>query len=217
MVNEQIIPGKFISVEGGDGAGKSTQLEVIASTLREHKIDFIMTREPGGTPIGELLRGILLEQGAHSMREETELMLMFAARAEHVNSLIKPSLAAGKWVVSDRFSDASFAYQGARGIAIERIESLSDWVLQGFNPDLTLLFDLSIEQGLERVDNRGEQDRFEQESLAYKRLVQAIYLQRAAAEPDRIKLIDASDDIHGVAKQVKTQLQVFVQQQMNSS
>lgn len=203
--------GRFISIEGGDGAGKSTQLEVIADTLRQSNIEVVMTREPGGTPIGEQLRVLLLEQGEHSIADETELLLMFAARAEHVNTLIKPALKLGKWVVSDRFSDASFAYQGASGVALARIQALSDWVLQGFVPDLTLLFDLSIEQGLERVDRRGAQDRFEQESLAYKRHVQDIYLQRAAAEPERIKLIDASCDIIDVSAQVQEKVQAFIQ------
>lgn len=203
--------GRFISIEGGDGAGKSTQLEIIADTLQQSDIELVMTREPGGTPIGEQLRALLLEQGEHSIADETELLLMFAARAEHVNTLIKPALAQGKWVVSDRFSDASFAYQGASGVSLERIQALSDWVLQGFAPNLTLLFDLSIEQGLERVDRRGAQDRFEQESLAYKRQVQDIYLQRAAAEPERIKLIDASCNITDVSAQVQEKVQAFIQ------
>lgn len=204
---------KFISIEGGDGAGKSTQLEVIAETLRQNNIETVMTREPGGTVIGELLRGLLLEQGEHNIDDETELMLMFAARAEHVNTLIRPALAAGKWVVSDRFSDASFAYQGARGVALARIEALSDWVLQGFAPDLTLLFDLSVAQGLARVDSRGALDRFEQESMAYKQRVQDIYLQRAAAAPERMKLIDASGDIAAVSTQVKDKILAFIQTQ----
>jgi dTMP kinase len=203
--------GRFISIEGGDGAGKSTQLEVIADTLQQSDIEVVMTREPGGTPVGEQLRALLLEQGEHSIADETELLLMFAARAEHVNTLIKPALEQGKWVVSDRFSDASFAYQGASGVSLERIQALSDWVLQGFAPNLTLLFNLSIEQGLERVDRRGAQDRFEQESLAYKRQVQDIYLQRAAAEPERIKLIDASRKITDVSAQVQEKVQAFIQ------
>lgn len=207
--------GRFISIEGGDGAGKSTQLEVIAHTLQQNNIEVVMTREPGGTPIGERLRELLLKQDAHSIDDETELLMMFAARAEHVNTLIKPALKQGKWVVSDRFSDASFAYQGARGVSLERIGALSDWVLQGFAPDLTLLFDLSIEQGLERVDSRGAQDRFEQESVAYKQRVQDIYLQRADAQPQRIKLIDASGDIAEVSAQVQQNIRAFIQGQVS--
>jgi len=203
--------GKFISIEGGDGAGKSTQLQVIGDTLRRNDIEFLQTREPGGTPVGEVLRDILLKQTEHALSDDTELLLMFAARAEHVKAVIKPALAQGKWVVSDRFSDASFAYQGARGVDLSRIQGLSDWVLQGFGPDLTLLFDLPLEQGLQRVDKRGEQtDRFESEPIAYKARVQKIYRARARAEPDRVCLIDASRDIQGVSAQVCERIQAYI-------
>jgi len=204
------MPGKFISIEGGDGAGKSTQLQVIAETLQANGIEFVMTREPGGTPVGELLRDLLLNQTEHALSDDTELLLMFAARAEHVSSVIKPALEKGKWVVSDRFSDASFAYQGARGLALSRIQNLADWVLQGFAPDLTLFFDLPLEQGLERVDNRGEPDRFEKEPLSYKARVQEIYRARAAMEPERILSIDASRDIEGVSRQVREKIQAYI-------
>ncbi len=204
------MPGKFISIEGGDGAGKSTQLQVIAETLQANGIEFVMTREPGGTPVGELLRDLLLNQTEHVLSDDTELLLMFAARAEHVSSVIKPALEKGEWVVSDRFSDASFAYQGARGLALSRIQNLADWVLQGFTPDLTLFFDLPLEQGLERVDNRGEADRFEKEPLCYKGRVQEIYRERAAAEPERILPIDASRDIEGVSRQVRKKIQAYI-------
>ncbi|MCP3955385.1 MAG: dTMP kinase [Desulfobacterales bacterium] len=204
------MPGKFISIEGGDGAGKSTQLQVIAETLQANGIEFVMTREPGGTPVGEVLRDLLLNQTEHVISGDTELLLMFAARAEHVNSVIKPALEKGEWVVSDRFSDASFAYQGARGLALSRIQNLADWVLQGFAPDLTLFFDLPLEQGLERVYKRGEVDRFEKEPLCYKGRVQEIYRERAAAEPERILLIDASRDIEGVSRQVRDKIQAYI-------
>jgi dTMP kinase len=204
------MPGKFISIEGGDGAGKSTQLQVIGDTLNSNNIEFVQTREPGGTPIGEVLRDLLLTQTEHSLTDDTELLLMFAARAEHVSSVIKPALEQGKWVVSDRFSDASFAYQGARGVDLSRIQGLADWVLQGFVPDLTLFFDLPLEQGLARVDKRGKPDRFEKESIAYKARVQEIYRARAVAEPERICHIDASDDIQGVSAQVRDQIQAYI-------
>ncbi len=205
-----MLRGKFISIEGGDGAGKSTQLEVMAATLAAQGIDYVMTREPGGTPVGEILRKLLLNQGDQRLAEDTELMLMFAARAQHVKAVIEPALQAGKWVVSDRFADASFAYQGANGISLDRIAGLSDWVLQGFAPDMTLLFDLSVKQGFARVNQRGEQDRFEQEPLSYKERVRQIYLARAAAEPRRIRVIDASCDIEAVSAQVRTQLLAFI-------
>ncbi len=202
--------GKFISIEGGDGAGKSTQLQIIGDTLHSNNIEFVQTREPGGTPIGEVLRDLLLKQTEHTLTDDAELLLMFAARAEHVSSVIKPALEQGIWVVSDRFSDASFAYQGARGVDLLRIQGLADWVLQGFVPDLTLFFDLPLEQGLARVDKRGKPDRFEKESIAYKARVQEIYRARAAAEPERICLIDASYDIQGVSDQVRDQIQAYI-------
>lgn len=206
------MPGRFISIEGGDGAGKSTQLAVIAGVLDAHQIEFVMTREPGGTPLGEALRELLLNQQGQNLANDTELMLMFAARAQHIEAVIKPALAQGVWVVSDRFSDASFAYQGAQGLSVERIQALSDWVLKGFMPDLTLLFDLPVEQGFARVNQRGEQqDRFEQESLAYKQRVREIYRSRAEAEPQRIRVIDSSGDIPSVSRQVEQQLQGFIE------
>jgi dTMP kinase len=208
--NQESMSGKFISIEGGDGAGKSTQLQIIAETLQANGIEFVMTREPGGTPVGELLRDLLLNQTEHALSDDTELLLMFAARAEHVSSVIKPALERGKWVVSDRFSDASFAYQGARGLALSRIQGLADWVLQGFAPDLTLFFDLPLEQGLERVDNRGKPDRFEKEPQSYKARVQEIYRARAAVEPERIVPIDASCDIEGVSSQVRVKIQAYI-------
>jgi dTMP kinase len=202
--------GKFISIEGGDGAGKSTQLQVIGDTLRSNNIEFIQTREPGGTPVGEVLRDLLLNQTEYALSDDTELLLMFAARAQHVSSVIKPALKQGKWVISDRFSDASFAYQGARGLDLSRIQSLADWVLQGFVPHLTLFFDLPLEQGLKRVDNRGPADRFENESIVYKTRVQEIYRDRARAEPGRISAIDASLDIGGVSAQVRERIQIYI-------
>lgn len=204
------IPGKFITIEGGDGAGKSTQLEVIAKILRSHEIDVVMTREPGGTPLGERLRSLLLDTEAFPISDDAELLLMFAARAEHVNSVIRPALQSGCWVVSDRFCDASFAYQGARGVDMQRIEALADWVLQGFAPDLTLLFDLPVEQGLARAGERGALDRFESEPLRYKQRVRDIYRARAAREKVRIRTIDASQDVEGVSAQVREVLEHFI-------
>jgi dTMP kinase len=202
--------GKFISIEGGDGAGKSTQLQVIGDTLHSNNIEFILTREPGGTPVGEVLRDLLLKQTKHALSDDTELLLMFAARAQHVSSVIKPALKHGKWVISDRFSDASFAYQGARGLDLSRIQSLADWVLRGFAPHLTLFFDLPLEQGLNRVDKRGQTDRFENESFSYKARVQEIYRERARMEPGRISAIDASLDIEGVSAQVRERIQAYI-------
>jgi dTMP kinase len=202
--------GKFISIEGGDGAGKSTQLQVIGDALHELGIDFLLTREPGGTLIGEALRDLLLKQAEYTISDDTELLLMFAARAEHIHSVIKPALNRGQWVISDRFHDASFAYQGAHGIPQIRIQGLADWVLQDFEPDLTLYFDLSIEQGLERVGKRGEADRFEVRPKEYKARVHDIYRARAQSAPERIQCIDASVDINGVSAQVRARVQAYV-------
>ncbi len=203
--------GKFISIEGGDGAGKSTQLEVVANILSQHNINFVMTREPGGTPIGEQLRELLLTKEAHPFDDETELLLMFAARAEHVASVIQPALSAGKWVVSDRFADASFAYQGARGISTERIQALADWVLRGFTPDITLLFDIEVSDGMKRLDRRGNLDRFERASIGYKQAVRDIYLKRAELDSKRIKVIDSSVDISTVSAQLSRVMEDFIQ------
>jgi len=196
--------GKFITIEGVEGAGKSTQLAFIKSYLAEQGKDFIVTREPGGTPLGETIRELLLSPSDDAMSVDTELLLMFAARAEHVHKVIKPALAAGKWVISDRFTDATFAYQGGgRGIETSRIESLADWTLLGLKPDLTFLFDLPVEIGQQRVLERNQgQDRFEQEKVDFFEKIRHCYLQRAHAEPQRIKIIDSSRSIAEIQQQL---------------
>ncbi len=202
--------GCLISVEGADGAGKSTQIDHIASVLTDNNIKATVTREPGGTPLGEALRDALLHNKGAALLPDTELLLMFAARAEHYAQVIAPALQIGSWVISDRFSDASYAYQGASGVPQSRIEQLERWVLGDFKPHLSLLFDLPIEIGLSRVDTRGEKDRFEQEGLNYKQAVRDIYLERAAAEPQRIKVIDASLEVEQVSALVGSTLQQFI-------
>lgn len=189
-------PGKFITLEGVDGAGKSTHLDYIADKIRSRDVELVVTREPGGTPLGEKLRALLLND---PMQPDTELMLMFAARAEHVAALIKPALARGAWVLSDRFADASYAYQcGGRGIDPARLESLENWTLSGFKPDLTLLFDVSTEVAESRRSQARAADRFEQEQADFFNRVRDAYLQRASAEPGRIKVIDASHSIDSI-------------------
>lgn len=188
-----IQPGKFITLEGVDGAGKSTHLDYLADKIRARGIELIVTREPGGTPLGEKLRALLLHD---PMQPDTELMLMYAARAEHVAALIKPALTRGAWVLSDRFSDASYAYQcGGRGIDAARLKALEEWTLAGFGPDLTLLFDVAPEVAESRRAQARTADRFEQEQAAFFARVRAAYLERAKAEPGRIRVIDAS---HGI-------------------
>ncbi len=187
---------KFITFEGVDGAGKSTHLNWFAETLRQRGLEVLVTREPGGTLLGERLREILLNQPMHA---ETEAMLMFAARLEHIEQVIKPALHRGTWVVSDRFSDASFAYQGGgRGVAIEKLEQLESWVHADLQPDITLLFDIPIEVARQRLSNNATLDRFEQERGEFFEKVRHAYLERSKKHGSRFKVIDASRSQDGV-------------------
>lgn len=180
---------KFITFEGVDGAGKSTHLEWFANTLRQRGIDLLVTREPGGTPLGERLREILLN---HPMHAETEALLMFAARREHVELVIRPALQRGTWVISDRFSDASFAYQGGgRGVPLAKLEQLEHWVHGDLQPDLTLLFDIPIEVARQRLANNISLDRFEQEQGAFFEKVRQAYLARSQKTPARFAVVNA--------------------------
>ncbi len=196
--------GKFISIEGIEGAGKSTQMRFIQSFLERQGKTVVMTRELGGTVLGEQIRELLLTPRKEGMSHDAELLLMFAARAEHLEQVIKPALSRGDWVLSDRFVDATFAYQGGgRGIDIKRIESISDWTLQALQTDLTLLFDLPVTVGQERVIKRSQdKDRFEQEKAVFFEKIRQCYLQRAEQGPARIKVIDASQNIDNIQQQV---------------
>jgi dTMP kinase len=196
--------GKFITLEGIDGAGKSTHHAWLVDYLRKQGREVVATREPGGTELGERLRAILLSEPMHL---ETETLLMFAARREHLAKLIMPALEAGKWVVSDRFTDASYAYQGGgRGLQIEKIDLLERWVMEDFRPDLTLLFDLPTETACRRLAGTGNApDRFERETREFFERTRAAYLRRAAAEPNRIRIIDSNlsvDKIHELLEQM---------------
>ena len=180
---------KFITFEGVDGAGKSTHIAWFADTLRQRGIDVLLTREPGGTPLGEALREILLHQPMHP---ETEALLMFAARREHVEQVIKPALQRGTWVISDRFSDASFAYQGGgRGVPVEKLEQLERWVHADLQPDLTLLFDIPVEVARQRLSNNVTLDRFELEQSEFFDKVRNAYLARSQKNPARFAVIRA--------------------------
>lgn len=192
--------GKFITLEGSEGAGKSTNIRFIESYLCKQGIDVVMTREPGGTPIGEMIRRILLDNNNTQMHQDTELLLMFAARAQHIHQKILPSLEQGKWVISDRFTDASFAYQGAaRAMGFERIEIIEQWVQQGFSPDCTFVLDLPVEVGMQRVASRGEaKDRFETEQQTFFEKVRQGYLQRAQSAPQRYCVVDAAQALNQV-------------------
>lgn len=200
--------GKFITVEGSEGVGKSSNLAFIEDTLRKAGIDVLRTREPGGTPLAEAIRALLLDARQHAMCDDTELLLMFAARAQHLAEVIRPALAAGQWVLCDRFTDATYAYQGGgRGIPMQRIGVLEDWVQGELRPDHTLLLDMPVAAGLERAGTRSEPDRFEQEQQAFFERVRETYLARADAEPARFHVIDASPALDQVQAQIATVLQ----------
>ncbi|WP_029407257.1 dTMP kinase [Thiomicrorhabdus sp. Milos-T2] len=205
--------GQFITLEGTEGAGKSTNLEFIKEWLTRQGIEHLVTREPGGTEIGEAIREVLLNKAYTAMQAETELLLMFAARAQHLQEKIIPALQQGKWVVSDRFTDATYAYQGAaRGMSFERIAEIEHWVQKGFQPNTTFIFDLPIEIGMARVASRGgEIDRFEQEKQEFFEKVRAAYLQRASLAPQRYRVLDASQSLEKVQQDIVSRLELMQQ------
>ena len=194
----------FITFEGGEGVGKSTQCQLLAKRLEDTlKKNVVQTREPGGTELGEALRAVLLDPKVPAMSETSELLLMFAARAEHLTRLIEPALANGNIVICDRFTDASFAYQGGgRGVDNKKIEKLENLVQGSFTPDLTILLDLDPELGLQRAAKRSEKDRFEQEKIQFFQRVRAAYLHRAEAQPKRFRVINGNDDVSAIAEKI---------------
>lgn len=200
--------GRFISFEGIDGAGKSTQHAWLVDFLRRQGKTVVATREPGGTPLGEKLRALLL---AEPMHLETEALLMFAARREHVAQVIEPALARGEWVVCDRFVDASFAYQGGgRGLSWDKLQGLSDWVLGALQPDLTLIFDAPVEVAQKRLHAAtANPDRFEQEQAAFFERVRAAYLRIAAENPQRVRLVDATQTLENINKVLEDIIATF--------
>ncbi|RRJ84708.1 dTMP kinase [Aestuariirhabdus litorea] len=195
---------KFITVEGGEGAGKSTNVGIIKACLDDAGIAYLHTREPGGTPLAEEIRALLLTKREEPVAADTELLMAFAARAQHIAQVIRPALARGQWVLCDRFTDATFAYQGSgRGIPNDKIAQLETMVQQGLQPDLTLLFDLPVEIGMERARQRGALDRFESEQIAFFERVRRGYLERARQHPQRFHILDASQGLESVAQQVR--------------
>ncbi len=212
-------PGKFITLEGGEGAGKSTQLEAVRTELTAAGLEVVVTREPGGTPRAEKIRELLLARSEETMPESCELLLMFAARATHLHNLILPSLQRGAWVVCDRFTDASYAYQGhGRGLSLQHIAQLETWVQQGLQPDLTLLLDAPVELAMQRARQRnlaqgqGLGDRFEVEQTAFFERVRQGYLERARNDPGRFRLVDASQPLVEVTTQVRAAINQFIDQ-----
>ena len=197
--------GFFISLEGGEGAGKSTQHRRIVEWLTSQGRTVVEAREPGGTPVSEQIRQVLLDTRNAGLNATAELLLMFAARSQLVQEVILPALADGNVIVCDRFADASYAYQGGgRQLGAETVAKVEQLVLKDLQPDLTLLFDIPVELGMTRVAGRGEADRFEVESVKFFERVRKAYLQRAAANPERFRIIDASQDQEQVWNQVET-------------
>ncbi|ROL78285.1 dTMP kinase [Pseudomonas chlororaphis] len=191
--------GLFITLEGPEGAGKSTNREYLAERLRAAGIEVLLTREPGGTPLAERIREVLLTPGDEVMNPDTELLLVFAARAQHLAEVVRPALARGAVVLCDRFTDSTYAYQGGgRGLSVERIATLEQFVQGELRPDLTLVFDLPVEVGLARASARGRLDRFELEGRVFFDAVRQVYLKRAAADPARYLLVDAAQPLSQV-------------------
>jgi dTMP kinase len=201
-----MIRGKFITLEGMDGAGKSTHLSWLPAFLEARGVKVCLTREPGGTPLGEKLRKLMLDKN-QQLNPETEALLMFAARREHLDKVILPALENGTWVVCDRFTDATFAYQsGGSGLAWERIEALENWVQEGLQPDLTLYFDVPAELGKSRTKAVREPDRFEQEGKSFFERVREAYLRRARESPARMHIIDSTVALEEVKKSVESKI-----------
>jgi len=202
--------GRLITLEGGEGAGKSTVLATVRERLVAHGLDVVVTREPGGTPLGEAVRALVLDPAYGPVCAESELLLMFAARAQLVRSVIEPALAAGRWVLSDRYTDASYAYQGGgRGQPTARIAELEGWAA-GVRPDLTLLLDLPVAQGLARAGSRAAADRIEAERDDFFERVRAAYRTRAAAEPQRFRVIDAAAELETVQAAVTAAIDAYL-------
>jgi dTMP kinase len=200
--------GKFITIEGGEGVGKTTNMQYIENYLHTKNINVVVTREPGGTELGETLREIMLDPAQDNICSDSELLLMFAARAQHLQQIIIPALEDGRWVLCDRFTDATYAYQGGgRGINLSRIENLENWVQGSLRPDLTILFDMPVELGMFRAASRSDPDRFEQEKLDFFERVRTTYRERALLNSSQYKIIDASKELSEVQNQILTVLE----------
>lgn len=202
------MPGKFITLEGMDGAGKSTHIPAISAFLEARNIDVVVTREPGGTALGESLRELLLHQSMHA---ETEALLMFAARREHIAQVIAPALARGAYVLSDRFTDATFAYQcGGRGVNTDKIRILEQWVQGNLQPDVTFLFDVPVEVSMQRLTGARSPDKFERENIDFFTRIRNAYLQRAHENSQRFHIIDANRSLSVIENSIKESLEKII-------
>lgn len=207
-----IKPGQFITVEGVEGCGKTTNLAFIADYLTQAGVSLIATREPGGTPLAEALRELLLAERVEAVDAHAELLMIFAARAQHFRQVILPALARGQWVLCDRFTDATFAYQGGgRGLPLDVITQLEEMVQGGKQPDKTFFLDVDVDQGLARAQQRGSLDRFEQESRTFFDAVRKAYWQRIQQSPERFAVIDASVELARVQQQIQKELEVLLE------
>ncbi len=210
--------GKFITIEGQDGAGKSTNLDHLAELIREQGIDLVITREPGGTTFGERVRSLVLGSTDQDFGEMAELLMIFAARAQHLEEVILPALNEGSWVLCDRFTDATYAYQGGgRDMGAERISILEDLVQEDIRPDHTFLLDVPVETGEQRAGNRSAPDRFERQAISFKQKVRQCYLQRASAEPNRFSVIDAAKSLDDVKADIETAFLAFIKETLTQS
>lgn len=208
--------GKFITIEGTEGVGKTTNIAFIKQWLDDNGISFINTREPGGTPLAEEIRQVLLSNRDEKVCSKAELLMMFAGRAQHIDQVIEPQLAQGNWVLCDRFTDATYAYQGAgREMGDDLIQSLETMVQGDMRPDLTLVLDVPVELGLERAGKRSEPDRFELEKTDFFNRVRQAYLSMATNNPNRYKIIDASQTLEIVQLQIADTLNIFLQKDHN--
>ena len=203
--------GKFLTIEGTEGVGKSTNLAFVRDWLTARGIEVVVTREPGGTPLAEEVRGLLLSKRDEAVDETAELLLVFAARAQHLARVIKPALARGAWVLSDRFTDATYAYQGGgRGLSKATIEQLEQLVQGDLRPDLTLILDIDVELGLNRARQRGELDRFESETIEFFERVRAAYRQRTEFAPERYAVVDAGQELIAVQADINRLLSKLI-------
>jgi len=206
--------GKFLTIEGTEGVGKSTNLAFVRDWLQAQGIEVVVTREPGGTPLAEEIRSLLLARREETVDETTELLMVFAARAQHIAQVIKPALARGTWVLSDRFTDATYAYQGGgRGLNCATIAQLENLVQGDLRPDLTLILDIDVQLGLERARQRGELDRFESETINFFERVRSAYCARSIESPERYALIDAGQALPAVQDDIRKNLEALLRPQ----
>ena len=206
-----MIRGKFITLEGGEGVGKTTNLAFVTHYLQQHNISVVVTREPGGTALAERIRHLLLDKDSEAISEHAELLLIFAARAQHIKHVIEPALASGDWVLCDRFTDATYAYQGGgRNMRVNTIEWLENLVQGNLRPDLTVLLDTPVEIGIDRARARGVLDRFESEKISFFENVRRAYLLQAELHPERIKLIKANQPLADVQKALVDVVGIFL-------